>query len=268
LCTTPTRSFRTCSWHRTTGTWLRGSVAWVGAIGSDWLSRCACPAQHQRCRSHAHLHLHVLQGVGSAPGHHHKGCVVSSSAVGCSGVGDAACVPLQTTSTSSRCSRTTTCCTAATSAQRAAFPSACAAVRVAGVGCRAASVCADEWSGVRPRPVTACRVARSKHCRVCNHCVSRFDHHCSTCRRCIVHRPRRRLLPHRVGAVCAAAVWLNQCVGERNYRWFMAYLTVSPRCMLHARVGCARVCDAPSHADADPLDYAAVRSHRTGSDSA
>ena len=35
------------------------------------------------------------------------------------------------------------------------------------------------------------RTAKAKHCRICDKCVRDFDHHC---------------------------IWLNNCIGKRNYR--------------------------------------------------
>jgi DHHC palmitoyltransferase len=41
----------------------------------------------------------------------------------------------------------------------------------------------------------------SKHCGTCNRCVPGFDHHC---------------------------VWLNNCIGEKNYKLFLTLIAVYP----------------------------------------
>ncbi|KAF2139452.1 uncharacterized protein K452DRAFT_300486 [Aplosporella prunicola CBS 121167] len=48
--------------------------------------------------------------------------------------------------------------------------------------------------------------ARSKHCSICKVCVARSDHHC---------------------------VWVNNCLGRENYRWFLALLASTSVLLLY-----------------------------------
>ena len=53
--------------------------------------------------------------------------------------------------------------------------------------------------------------ARAKHCKVCDYCVAKIDHHC---------------------------IWINQCVGYSNYKYFLAFiLSHSLICLYAGQVG-------------------------------
>lgn len=52
-----------------------------------------------------------------------------------------------------------------------------------------------------PKDCSTCvlpKPARSKHCSLCGHCISRLDHHC---------------------------VWVNNCIGQRNHRYFLLFIS-------------------------------------------
>lgn len=55
--------------------------------------------------------------------------------------------------------------------------------------------------------------ARSKHCSVCNKCVILYDHHC---------------------------IWVNNCIGYKNFRWFMAFLVLNINMMVYGGYLCLR----------------------------
>lgn len=64
--------------------------------------------------------------------------------------------------------------------------------------------------------------ARSKHCRVCGHCIAVYDHHCH---------------------------WINNCVGGNNYRWFLVWLLANQNFLTYGFYLCARALIAQPHPD-------------------
>jgi hypothetical protein len=51
--------------------------------------------------------------------------------------------------------------------------------------------------------------ARSKHCRTCDVCVERFDHHC---------------------------IWINNCVGVKNHKYFLFFLLIHTVMVIYGTV--------------------------------
>lgn len=67
---------------------------------------------------------------------------------------------------------------------------------------------------------------RAKHCQTCKHCVRRYDHHCP---------------------------WIENCVGERNHRWFVIYLLVQLLALLWAFHVALYVCTIRFYIETFPL---------------
>ncbi|SCP04537.1 palmitoyltransferase DHHC3, putative [Plasmodium ovale] len=57
----------------------------------------------------------------------------------------------------------------------------------------------DDIKGLYECDICGYVEAQSKHCKVCNKCVSVFDHHC---------------------------MWVNNCIGKKNYKYFVGLLSV------------------------------------------
>ncbi|CAD1810455.1 DHHC palmitoyltransferase family protein [Candida parapsilosis] len=66
----------------------------------------------------------------------------------------------------------------------------------------------------RDNKCNTCQVskpARSKHCSVCGHCYLLYDHHC---------------------------VWVNNCIGWKNYKWFFLFLVANINMLVYGGILC------------------------------
>ncbi|KAJ1735695.1 Eukaryotic peptide chain release factor GTP-binding subunit [Coemansia biformis] len=84
---------------------------------------------------------------------------------------------------------------------------------------------------VRLKYCNTCRIyrpPRASHCRFCDNCVENSDHHC---------------------------VWLNACVGRRNYRYFYAFLLVLTLLALYIMAFCLVRLILPLHRPENASEY-------------
>ena len=75
------------------------------------------------------------------------------------------------------------------------------------------------------------RPPRTHHCRVCDICVVRFDHHCVWLNTCPSKRSQpeyRQFLPEQVYTENSPELWVSlgpAGIGASNLRWFLAFVS-------------------------------------------
>ncbi|KAK9679921.1 palmitoyltransferase swf1 [Basidiobolus ranarum] len=82
---------------------------------------------------------------------------------------------------------------------------------------RACEMFSYDYINFKPKTCTTCclqKPARSKHCSMCKACIARSDHHC---------------------------IWVNNCVGLNNHRYFIAFLSSTAITCIYASVMIAKI---------------------------